>query len=969
MATQIKMRRGTTSQHSSFTGSEAEVTIDTDKEVAVVHNGSTAGGFPLARADQTLALSGGTISGTLGVAGVLTTTAATVHNGGITMPDNAKAIFGAGSDLQIYHDGSSSHIVDNGTGNLRMQGVVQVTDNPSSNDGRILFGDSAAASGTVHYDFSAGDFLFENTWANAAADFVFRTNSVDALTISPTGIDVTGTADIGAIGTSVAATLRLKTDGDNDALALNIEENDGTEGWGVGVNAAGDLKFYNSGTGTATGLSAVTFSDDNNVGIGTAAPLTLLHITEDSGSSSADITLERQDTSVSANNSIGSLLWYAGEDGGEAKVGRIGIVAEGNFTDSNSETYMLFENTANGAVESRETMRIRTTGDLVLANTGGTFQTDTAGTSNFRAGKNAGNSISTGDYNVLLGDEAGTAVTEGIRNTLIGSEAGDALISGNDNTAVGALALSADTLGKYSTAIGRGALKAQNFDSDTAAYNTAVGYSAGESVSTGIQNVLIGGLAGDSLNDADFNVGVGLSALGADTKGSKNVALGHQTLAAQNFTAATDSYNTAVGFEAGNDITTGIQNTLIGGLAGDALTGNGFSGSTRTAGADYNTAVGMLALSNDTKGNRSVAVGYGALEIQNFTTTTDTYNVAVGFNAGQQTTSGTNNTLIGGQAGDAITDGSDNVAIGKGALSTENRGAKNTAVGYFALVSQDAATGATYNTAVGASAGASVSTGTTGTFIGSLAGNYVTTAPSTTFVGYAAGRGISGQALTGSFNTAIGNESGYNLSTTGQKNTFLGTYAGYYNGSSSTSNGITTGVNNTGIGFAAYPTSATVSNEFTLGNGDVANLRCADTSISALSDERDKTNIVDVPLGLDFINTLRPVAFDWDRRDGSNVGKKDFGFIAQELKTAQDATSYADHMRLVHEGTVLVPDAENANEGTLDADDNPVLDVSGTMQECLEADPMKTYPVLVKAVQELSTALDAALARIAVLEG
>ena len=57
MATQIKMRRGTTSQHSSFTGAEGEVTIDTDKEVAVVHNGSTAGGFPL------LSSTGGTITG------------------------------------------------------------------------------------------------------------------------------------------------------------------------------------------------------------------------------------------------------------------------------------------------------------------------------------------------------------------------------------------------------------------------------------------------------------------------------------------------------------------------------------------------------------------------------------------------------------------------------------------------------------------------------------------------------------------------------------------------------------------------------------------------------------------------------------------------------------------------------------------------------------------------------------------
>ena len=47
MATELKLRRGTTSQHSSFTGAEAEVTVDTDKNTVVVHDGSTAGGFPL----------------------------------------------------------------------------------------------------------------------------------------------------------------------------------------------------------------------------------------------------------------------------------------------------------------------------------------------------------------------------------------------------------------------------------------------------------------------------------------------------------------------------------------------------------------------------------------------------------------------------------------------------------------------------------------------------------------------------------------------------------------------------------------------------------------------------------------------------------------------------------------------------------------------------------------------------------
>jgi len=49
MATSLKLRRGTTSQHASFTGSAADVTVDTDKNTVVVHDGSTAGGFPLAK--------------------------------------------------------------------------------------------------------------------------------------------------------------------------------------------------------------------------------------------------------------------------------------------------------------------------------------------------------------------------------------------------------------------------------------------------------------------------------------------------------------------------------------------------------------------------------------------------------------------------------------------------------------------------------------------------------------------------------------------------------------------------------------------------------------------------------------------------------------------------------------------------------------------------------------------------------
>ena len=48
MATILQLRRGTTVQHSSFTGAVGEVTVDTTKDTIVVHDGTTVGGFPLA---------------------------------------------------------------------------------------------------------------------------------------------------------------------------------------------------------------------------------------------------------------------------------------------------------------------------------------------------------------------------------------------------------------------------------------------------------------------------------------------------------------------------------------------------------------------------------------------------------------------------------------------------------------------------------------------------------------------------------------------------------------------------------------------------------------------------------------------------------------------------------------------------------------------------------------------------------
>ena len=48
----IQLRRGTTSEHSTFTGLLGEITVDTDKDTIVVHDGATAGGYPLAKASD-----------------------------------------------------------------------------------------------------------------------------------------------------------------------------------------------------------------------------------------------------------------------------------------------------------------------------------------------------------------------------------------------------------------------------------------------------------------------------------------------------------------------------------------------------------------------------------------------------------------------------------------------------------------------------------------------------------------------------------------------------------------------------------------------------------------------------------------------------------------------------------------------------------------------------------------------------
>jgi hypothetical protein len=148
---------------------------------------------------------------------------------------------------------------------------------------------------------------------------------------------------------------------------------------------------------------------------------------------------------------------------------------------------------------------------------------------------------------------------------------------------------------------------------------------------------------------------------------------------------------------------------------------------------------------------------------------------------------------------------------------------------------------------------------------------------------------------------------------------------------------VTTGAYNTSIGYYSDPTGAGATGNFTLGDTNVATLRCNDTSISSLSDERDKTDIVDLPHGLAFINQTRPVQFKWESRDGNcKDGQTNYGFIAQELLVIGNN---AQHKLVLEEN----PDKLEASYGNL-------------------------LPMMVKAIQELSAKNEALLARIEALE-
>lgn len=345
----------------------------------------------------------------------------------------------------------------------------------------------------------------------------------------------------------------------------------------------------------------------------------------------------------------------------------------------------------------------------------------------------------------------------------------------------------------------------------------------------------------------NYNTAIGDNALQANTTGRRNTAVGALAL----YTNGTGYYNTAIGPLAMYSCTTGYENTAVGVQALQSNT-NGHDNVALGSGAltqgttvNYNIAIGRQALQLATSTASNVAIGYQAMlsydgggdsigigyQALSAPGANGLYNVGIGSAALGQTTTGTSNIAVGRRAANAATTGSGNVAVGNDALvgsGVANTGSGNVAIGNTALPN---ITSGDYNIAIGASAGTGIGAGIGNVIVGRASGTATTS---------------------GSYNIAIGEQT-LTDNTTGLYNTAVGTAA---------QAGSTAYSNTTSLGYQA---TCTGSNQVQLGNASTTTY--AYGAVQNRSDSRDKTDVRPTVLGLDFINSLRPVDFKWDMRD------------------------------------------------------------------------------------------------------
>lgn len=529
---------------------------------------------------------------------------------------------------------------------------------------------------------------------------------------------------------------------------------------------------------------------------------------------------------------------------------------------------------------------------------------------------------SNGVYNTALGAfslSVGTASTE---NTAIGYASQEkTTVEGQFNTSVGAFALRENTIAEKNVVIGAKALSKSKASSN----NTVVGYAAGfnyndSTTASAGGNVFIGFAAGEGSTTPSSNTGQENTAIGAYafqdmTSAAQNTILGYG--AAKDMT--TGSYNTFLGaFAASEQAVTGEKNTMVGYSAGYGLESGGYNvyvgqeSGYETDDGSGNTGIGYGALYWNRGNNGGTAVGYRSQYHHNSTNATDwNYNTSLGAYALEGSTSpgsntGQYNTAVGSYALRLFTTGNRNTATGSFALNQTVTGAYNNAYGVNALYNN---TDGNYNTAVGHQA---LETNTTGDYNVSVGAYALQNANADGNMNTAVGAFALQNANYGPgnvFTTALGYNAGGGAGNFAQQCTYLGAWSGQ-------------GSNHSNVTCVGYGANSYGNGQVILGNTGTNTYY--HNSIGQYSDSRDKADIRDTIIGLEFIKALRPVDYRWDYRvdyheydDDHNItttledayARKDgskkrvrfhHGLIAQEIKEVADAqgvdfAGYQDH--------------------------------------------------------------------------
>ena len=244
MAKLLKLRRGSTSAHASFTGAEGEVSIDTTKDTAVVHDGSNAGGTPLAKEDMSN-VSSSNIAGRLSNDSIATSKIA-----GGTLPSDVTVASANLVDGTIVNaDVNASAAIagtkvspDFGSQNVTTTGTLDSSDmTVTSTEPTITFTDSD----------SNPDFKLRGVSGQFRVTDV--TNGADRLVVNTDGhVDIPGNTDFGA-GVDVTGNMTVTGTVDGRDVAADGTKLDGIESGATGDQTNAEIR------------AAVEAASDSNV--------------------------------------------------------------------------------------------------------------------------------------------------------------------------------------------------------------------------------------------------------------------------------------------------------------------------------------------------------------------------------------------------------------------------------------------------------------------------------------------------------------------------------------------------------------------------------------------------------------------------------------------------------------------------------------------------------------------------------